>query len=221
MRYTIIVEGITDVAFVKYVCFKKKITENFNDFKLQGVTSSNESIEIYRYNDFYIINLKGQNKLENVKPIFEPINRKVLKVGVLQDADDDFEKSQNILLKFKEELEIDNSKIELFLTPNNRDKGDLETLLLSSLEKEKIPQLQCFQEYKNCLEKNIDITTKAMNKGELYAYTMFSQNGKEKYTPQNSFMYKNKKYRDTGLWDLSRDEFSEIIEFIMGIFEQK
>jgi len=92
----------------------------------------------HKYNDFYIINLKGQNKLDKIKPIFDPINRKV-------------------------------SKIEIFLTLNNFDEGDLETLLLSSLDK-------------------------------------------ERYTPQNSFMYKNKKYRDTGLWDLSQDEFKKILK---------
>jgi len=32
MRY-LLVEGITDVMFIKYVCFKNNIIYNFNDFK--------------------------------------------------------------------------------------------------------------------------------------------------------------------------------------------
>ena len=216
MRY-LIVEGITDVAFVKYVCFKNKITNKFNEFSVQ---SNQGKVEIYKNRNLFIINLKGQNNLNYVLlEIIKNLEMRIEKIGIIQDADDNFEKSKQNIETAINNSEIDKSKIDFFLTPNNKDEGDLETLLLSTLDENRIPQLKCFKEYKDCLNKHIDITTKAMDKAKLYSYTMFSKNGKNYYTPQNSFMYKNnKKYKDTELWDLSKDEFQPIIDFISSIF---
>jgi len=69
---------------------------------------------------------------------------------------------------------IEPKKISYFLTPNNKDLGNLETLLLSSLDKTTIPQLQCFQKYKQCLSKSIpDIEKRAIDKHEIEAYIKF------------------------------------------------
>jgi hypothetical protein len=48
---------------------------------------------------------------------------------------------------------------------------------------------------------------------------MFSKSGKKRYIPKDSFIYKpNKKYNDTGLWDLSKDEFQPLVTFVKTIF---
>jgi len=211
MKRYLLVEGITDVALVKYICVINGICENFNDFK--------ENKNHYHYNDLVIVNLKGQDKLKFELDFLKTEEKNIVKIGILQDADTSFKNSLDAI-----KLDIDNSKIEpskikCFLTPNNKDLGDLETLLLSTLDKENIPQLKCFKTYKDCLDKHIDTTTKAMDKAELHAYTMFAKEGKKTYTPKDSFMYKpNKRYNDTGLWDLSKDEFQPLIAFVKSIF---
>jgi len=218
MKY-LIVEGITDVALVKYICFKNNITTKFNEFQL--LKSKDSQIEIYEIRDknIYIINTKGEKKLKFALEILKPEERDIDKIGIIQDSDKDFQKSKENIEKAIEDSNIDKAKIEIFLTPNNKDLGDLETLLLSTLDKENIPQLQCFQDYKSCLNEHINIDTKAIDKGELYSYTMFSKDGKDYFTPQNSFMYKkNKKYYDTELWNLEKSEFYPIINFISRIF---
>ena len=208
-RY-LLVEGITDVALVKYICVVYHIIEKFNNFKENG--------NYYVFNDLVIINLEGQDKLNKVLSFLKTEENEIEKMGILQDADTSFQDSLDAIKLEIENSEIDKSKIEYFLTPNNKDVGDLETLLLSTLNKEKIPQLQCFQTYKDCLNKHIDIKTKAMDKAELYSYTMFAKDGKKTYIPKDSFMYKpNKRYNDTGLWDLSKDEFQPLIRFVKSI----
>ena len=213
MKKYLLLEGVTDVAFVKYICFKKNIISNFNDFK---------KIESrYIFKNLVIVNLQGQSNLDTELSYLKDEEQKIEKIAIIQDADKNFEKSKEDIEKAIENSKIDKNKVEIFLTPNNRDLGDLETLLLSTLDKDNIPQLQCFKDYKICLNEHIDIDTKAMDKGELYSYTMFSKDGKNYYTPQNSFMYKKKrKYFDTELWDLEKDEFQPMIDFILEIFDK-
>ena len=74
----------------------------------------------------------------------------------------------------------------------------------------------CFNDYKICLEYKKTIHPKALNKGQVYAYTMYSQEGRNLHKPQDSFMYKNK---DTGLWDLDNKKFKPIIDFILSTFK--
>ncbi|KIM07108.1 MAG: hypothetical protein KU29_07490 [Sulfurovum sp. FS06-10] len=212
MKRYLLVEGITDVALVKYICLVKGITKEFNDFL--------EHKNHYNFNDLVIINLEGQDKLKKELSFLKTEEQEILKIGILQDADNDFKKSEDEIKKEIKNSEIDESKITYFLTPNHKDLGDLETLLLSTLDKENIPQLKCFQFYKECLAQHIDIGTKAMDKAELHAYTMFAKDGKKMYIPKDSFMYKpNKKYNDTGLWDLSKKEFEPIINFVETVFK--
>jgi len=212
MKKYILVEGITDVAFLKYICFKNNITRKFNGFK----QDNNKHI----FNNLIIINLNGQNNLAMELKFLKEEEEDIKFIGIIQDADNNFKKSKENIETAINNSEIDKDKIDIFLTPNNEDKGDLETLLLSTLDKKNIPQLECFKEYKNCLNKHIDISTKTMDKGELYSYTMFSKNGKDYYVPHKSFMYKKKKeYFDTELWDLKKDEFKPIIEFVCKIFQ--
>ncbi|MDQ7083822.1 MAG: hypothetical protein Q9M36_02340 [Sulfurovum sp.] len=197
MKKYLLVEGITDVALVKYICVKKGITKKYNDFE--------QNKNYYTFNDLIIVNLKGEKNLDDELKFLKTEEMEVLTIGILQDADKNIEKSKKYVEDEIKKSNIDKNKFIKFYTPNNKDVGNLEILLLSTLYKENIPQLQCFQAYKTCLDKHINIEKKEMDKGELYAYTMFAKDGKKTYTPQDSFMYKpNNRYNDTGLWDLSK-----------------
>jgi len=216
MRY-LLVEGITDVALIKYICFKKGITTKFNDFKSE--TNGSGDIETYRYNNLHIINIKGQNRLaDTLKTLIKPIEVKIDTLAILQDADSNFEKSMADITQAIEKAQL-SIEVKKFLTPNNKELGDLEILLLSTLKQEEISQLVCFREYEKCLNEHIDISAKAMDKARLYAYTMFAKEGKDNYTPQNSFMYKpNKVYKETYLWNIDHPNFQPIVDFVLEIF---
>ena len=212
MKKYLLVEGVTDVAFVKYICYQNGITKKFEDF----IKSGNQ----YKFNDFIIIDLKGQDNLEKELNYLKDEEIEISHIAIIQDADDDFEKSMENINTSIQNSNIDKNKITKFLTPNNKDVGDLETLLLSTIEDNNI--VKCFDEYKECLLKNNSIYSKALNKGQVYAYTMYSQKGENLHKPQNSFMFKfNESYIDTKLWDLTKDEFKPIIAFVLEIFKSK
>jgi len=208
----LLVEGVTDVAFIKYICFKNNITKNFDDFE----KTKNE----YKFKDFIIVDLQGQ---DNLNKFLIRLNEKIVKISqiyIMQDADDDFEISMENINSSIQNSKIDKSVIKTFLTPNNKDLGNLETLLLSTIEDNNI--VKCFDGYKECLLENNNIYSKALNKGQVYAYTMYSQKGENLHKPQDSFMYKfDNKYVDSKLWDLNKKEFKPIIAFVLEIFKSK
>ena len=212
----ILVEGITDVNLVRYIYSKMKETYNFDDFEASKrgkiVTFKNK----YERN-LTIINLKGQDNLNfTLQEIIKPIESEISKLGIITDADQNFKDSANIVKNSIEDIKLDKTKIYSFLTPNNKDLGNLETLLLSSLDKKNIPQLQCFKEYKECLSKNIsNIEKRAIDKHEVEAYIKFSEKPRNKNQAQFSFIDNGK---ETGLWDLSKKEFQPIIQFVESIF---
>ncbi|MFT5659428.1 MAG: hypothetical protein ACI9TV_000044 [Sulfurimonas sp.] len=207
MKKYLLVEGITDVAFVKYVCLKNNRIENFNDFEKNG--------KEYTFHNLVIVNMNGQGNLDIELSFLKDQDAKIEKIAIIEDADDDFKKSQEDIELSIKKSKIDSSKINYFLTPNNKDLGNLETLLLSTVQENNI--VGCFSDYKKCLLKGHEIYPKALNKGQVYSYTMYSQSGKDLHKPQDSFI--SKKNEDTGLWDLTRPEFQVIIKFILESFK--
>lgn len=206
MKRYLLVEGITDIAFVKYICFQKGITNKFDDFK--------ESKKRYEFNNLVLINLDGQSNLEKELAYLKDEEIEISQIGIIQDADDDFDKSEKSIKDAIDTSKIDKNKIEYFLTPNDKDTGDLETMLLSTIKDNNI--VQCFEPYKKCLQNNNKIYEKALNKGQVYAYTMYSQSGKDLHKPHDSFMYKfDNEFKDTKLWDLNNKEFQPIIKFVL------
>jgi hypothetical protein len=211
----LLVEGITDVNLVRYIYSKIDDKFDFFDFvpPKRGSKSKVIVFENKRNRAFKIINLKGQdNLLFTLQEILKPDENSIQKIAIISDADRDFEASKEMVIKAIEDSKIDKSKFSVFLTPNNKDIGNLETLLLSSLDREAIPQLQCFQAYKQCLTNEIkDIEKRAIDKHEVEAYIKFSEKPRNRNQAQFSFIDSN---GDTGLWDLSKDEFTPIINFI-------
>ena len=216
MRY-LLVEGITDVAFVKYICCKNEITPLYDSFK--KIKAKNSQVDVYQFQNLYIIEMKSQTKLKyTLENLLKANIDRIEEIAILQDADGNFEESTKEIEKSVKESQIDEKIIKTFLTPNNKDLGDLETLLLSTIKTNDI--VSCFDDYKKCLESKQEIHPKALHKGQVYAYTMYSQRGENLHKPQNSFMYKkDNEFIDTKLWDLSKDEFQPIIKFILEIFK--
>jgi len=214
----LLVEGITDVNLVRYIYSQMDNRFDFYDFVAprRGTKSKVITFKNKKYNDLQIINLKGQdNLLFALQELLKPDEEIIEKIGIISDADRDFKASKEMVTKAIEDSKIDKSKFSIFLTPNNKDLGNLETLLLSSLDRDTIPQLQCFREYKECLTKEIeDIEKRAIDKHEVEAYIKFSQKPRNRNQAQFSFIDSN---GDTGLWDLSQKEFSPIIKFVKSV----
>jgi len=215
----LLVEGITDVNLVRYIYTNMNDENNFDDFIAQkrGATAKIVTFENRKKRNLKIINLKGQdNLLFTLQEIIKPIENEISKLGIIIDADTNFQDSKDEIEKSISSSLINPQKISYFLTPNNKDLGNLETLLLSSLDKADIPQLQCFEEYKKCLTKSIpEIEKRAIDKHEVEAYIKFSQKPRNRNQAQFSFI---DNAGDTGLWDLSKKEFQPLIGFVESVF---
>lgn len=216
----ILVEGITDANLVRYIYSKMSSDYDFDDFLAPKgrIKSKVVTFENIKYRNLQIINLKGQDNLEyTLTTILKPREAVISKIGIITDADQDFQQSEDEVKEAIASSAIDMKKINYFITPNHKDLGNLETLLLSSLDKTDIPQLQCFEEYKKCLTESVsDIEKRAIDKHEVEAYIKFSQKPRNRNQAQFSFVDNN---GDTGLWDLSKKEFQPIIEFVESIFK--
>jgi len=215
----ILVEGITDVNLIKYIYSQINSEYHFDDFVApKGRTNSKVvTFENKKYPKLQIINLKGQDNLEyTLKQILKPREAVISKIGILIDADQNFQESEEEVKRTILSSTIEMTKINYFLTPNNKNLGNLETLLLSSLDKTDIPQLQCFEAYKRCLTESIpDIEKRAIDKHEVEAYIKFSKKPRNRNQAQFSFV---DNVGDTGLWDLSKKEFQPLIKFVESIF---
>ena len=215
----ILVEGITDVNLVRYIYCKMSAQYHFDDFVAPrgGTSSKVVTFENKKHPKLQIINLKGQDNLEfTLKTILKPREVEVDKIGIIVDADRDFQQSEDRVKEAISSSAIDTKKMSYFLTPDNKNMGNLETLLLSSLNTTEIPQLQCFGAYKECLTETIpDIEKRAIDKHEVEAYIKFSQKPRNRNQAQFSFVDDK---GDTGLWDLSKKEFQPLIGFVQSIF---
>ncbi len=129
-----IVEGATDKAFIEAILQKLDVSSKYDFLGLQGI--------------------------DRVKNIISSLNPKDLQENnyfAFVDADNNFE------LRLQEMQELCHEKLDFHIFPNHHDDGDLETLLLSKINNNKV--IDCFDKYKDCLDQDID------NKAKLYAYT--------------------------------------------------
>ena len=141
-----IVEGTTDRTFIEVLLKKLNINGGYDFLGLEGI--------------------------DDVKKIIFSLNRKDLKENIyfaFVDADNDFN------LRLQEMQELCDGKLAFYIFPNHSDSGDLEALLLSKINSNS-QVIDCFDEYKNCLQVEID------NKAKLYAYTTITFNKK----PENA-----------------------------------
>lgn len=111
----------------------------------------------------------GKDNLSNVVELKAAIGNK--RVLIIFDADDNYKKSSENIEKQLDKLGVDKAKCEIFLMPNNKESGNLETLL-EKIVKEKCI-LKCFDKYVSCIEnvmqKNKNIKTPA-KKSKVFAY---------------------------------------------------
>ena len=124
-RFLIVVEGIADETFIRqylYHLFGQKVPENFI-LKTNGKDNLKSSVAINRMRS--MTDQGGINL-------------------VIFDADDDCEARRASILEWKEQNGLE---FELFLLPNNQDKGELEDLLENIINPNNRPIMECWENY--------------------------------------------------------------------------
>lgn len=208
MHKILLVEGITDMAFVKYVLYKNGINIIWKNRNKKEYKDINRK--------FSIVNLNGKDRLAVKLEELASMNIDDIKIAIILDADNVLTDRKNEINNAIAESGVPADMVSYFLIPNDNDTGNLETLLMSTIPDNN--QIKaCFLEHKKCLNRSEQIYPKALDKGELYTYTMFSQKGTELYKPEDSFYHTKK--GETGLWDISNKIFNPISQFILNFIE--
>ncbi|GAA7684831.1 hypothetical protein MMM7_03940 [Helicobacter pylori] len=133
---------------------------------------------------FDMLDIEGKDKLisgefpEKIRKILNNEHQTYKQVCIIFDADDKKEsqesdagfdnKLKHIREKFKEKG-IDFPREQIFLFPNNKDDGDLETLLLKITNHKEF--INCFEGYLDCIKKTEHYKPiKNIRKSKWYAY---------------------------------------------------
>lgn len=92
------------------------------------------------------------------------------KVYIIFDADKSYDKTlKQIKKKLKKQLGDSADTIDIFLFPNNKDNGELETLLLKIAKQKEI--VKCFECYLHCIEvKNKTTRANIEKHASIFAY---------------------------------------------------
>ena len=136
---------------------------------------------------------------------------------VIFDADENFEARRKELLSIKEQFGVE---FELFLFPNDRDKGALEDLLENIINPNNQPIFNCWEDYEKALVE-LDIPgrtppplTTPAKKTKIYGYleALLGPTKDEKELIKE----RNRKYDNTMHWDLDAEYLEPLKEFLLG-----
>ena len=194
--FTIFVEGIADVVFIKqYVrhIFGVTIPDNRIE-KLDGWT-----------------NLKGWTWQQRMRTNTANGGTNI----VIIDADDNIDARRSDVLAWKQQHELE---FELFLLPNDKDSGALEDLLENIINPNNQPVMDCWQTYEGELAK-VRIPTKTpptltipAKKTKIYAYleTLLGKSKAQKELVKDA----KRNYENTLHWNLDAEYLEPLKEFM-------
>ncbi len=127
---------------------------------------------------------------------------------VIFDSNSTPVKRKKELLGLKSNLGIE---FELFLFPNNKDAGTLESLLCEIINNKKSDVFDCFDKYVKCINKNSNYNLPDL-KSKIYAY-LESVLPKSK---QNQKKDGERDYKDEEFWDLSHKYLNPLKKFLIN-----
>lgn len=181
MVVTIFVEGKADKRFI----------EDFVSFHF-----GKEKLEILSF-----IDVKGKDSIHLVSNEFIKNSDQDGTNLLIFDADSDYSERVKELKKQKQELGID---FELFLFPNNKDNGDLETLLLNLTIQKHQGIFECFKPFNDCLlVKNPNYNVPSL-KTQIYSYLDF-----QRLEPKE-----NDRNYNIDCWDLNNEYAKPLFDFL-------
>ena len=187
-NFKIFTESKADVKFLKdYIEEILNISLDNNNFDTLGSWS-------------------GYKEGGNLKQSFiENTNNENISLLIL-DADSDINKRREEVLNDFKTL---GNPVELFLFPNDKDNGELETLLAQIAVERKL--IECFESYEKCIEGY----EKPVNKSKIFAYldALLPHNNKDN-NKKDLIQEANRNYRNTDHWKLDHDYLNPLKEFL-------
>ncbi len=213
-KYYILVEGKADVTFIRdYLQFL------YEDLELLKEKSKNKSKEKELKNETTHIKIEavgGYTTIKkHLKSKLEELKDFNYKIFVIQDADNPQKQDGGVIdrMKYLEKIKNDlNIDFKIFLFPDNKNDGDLETLLLKIVKEEKFNQtLDCYKKYAECAN-NIDSSwTKEFleNKNVVYNYFRI-------YKGMTGAKEENRKF-SSDYWDFNNEALKPLKAFFINI----
>ena len=185
----IFVEGKSDKIFVSNF-----ISNNFN---------------IHLSDDqFIIIGGCTLELISNRKNFFvENIENEIKNILIFDVVRNTFSETKNNLLQWMSQLEIE---FKLFLFPNRKDCGNLETVLENIALAEHKLIFDCSDNYQNCISKHYNHYTLPNQKAKIYAY-LEANTSKHK---SESINEEKRNYNNTELWNLKSEYLSPLKLFL-------
>lgn len=195
-RFLIVVEGIADETFIRqyiYHLFGQKVPDNFI-LRTNGKDNLKSSVAINRMRS--MTDQGGINL-------------------VIFDADNNFETRRASILEWKKQNGLE---FELFLLPNNQDKGELEDLLENIINPNNRPIMECWEHYeKELVTLNIPgrtpppLTTPA-KKTKIYGYLEALLGPSE--SDKKKIKEREREYHNPIHWNLDAEYLLPLKEFL-------
>jgi hypothetical protein len=206
--FLIIVEGKNDAVFIKdYLSFLYGFILKDETPKKKVLVSDNLTITILAAGGYTAISKCLRTRLEEIRDMN-------IKLIVIQDADDPHKDPLNggkelrnkYLNEIKSDLLVD---FDTFLFPNDKDNGDIETLLLRIVNEEKYNK--SYKHYKNYSDSLCEIADIVhsqellQEKCKVYSYI-------RTYNGMESAKEENRKFINE-YWNLTTEELSPLRRF--------
>ncbi|MFA8450887.1 MAG: DUF3226 domain-containing protein [Bacteroidales bacterium] len=208
----IVFEGIADKKFLEdLICSKYGLTKN----------------ELKRY----WVNIRGFQHVANtefVKNNYLPAIEDDKKIIFILDADQTgiedggkVARTNKIIADLKKQ-KIDIDPEDIYLFPNNKNDGDLETLLESIFVKENLFFTECWNKFEGCItqagEDNNQKLTIPPQKSKIYTYCQIllpsDRDNQEKAKDAK------RNYLDKELWDLQKQTLKPLYNFLDKYFKE-
>ena len=161
--------------------------------------------------NFKIQILQGkQFKPEHRQIIEDQIEKGCRVVLIMLDADKNFAETKENIESFQDILETSCHGLQphSYIFPNNKDNGNLETLLENIANPQHQQIFECFEQYENCLKKKNENYHTPNQKAKIYAYL----------EAQGLTIKENKRdYTDENFWNLEHDDLQNLRIFLEEI----
>ena len=198
--FTIYVEGIADVAFIKqYIHHLWNVVVGENSImSLDGWT-----------------NLKGKTWQQRMRT---NTANNVINIVII-DADKDIDARRADILNWKQQNGLE---FELFLLPNNKDAGALEDLLENIINPNNQPIFDCWEDYEKALveleipDRTPPPLTTPAKKTKIYGYLealLFETKSQKKLIKEA-----NRNYQNTQHWNLDAEYLDPLKSFLINFF---
>lgn len=203
MKTIIFVEGTTDERLIRQYCTK---------LQKENLISAELDIEVLSVNGWTTIDSdKGESFVNILKRNSEGVNLLIF------DADANPESRRLEILDWKQKYSID---FELFLFPDNKDAGAVETLLENIINPDNQCVIDCWHQYEKQLSKQTiswkspQAPTCPSEKSKIYGYleALVGTTKSEKDKIKDA----NRDFLNTDHWNLDAEGLEPLMEFLVS-----